>query len=154
MNRIAQILGGMVRGIWHGAGMPEPPAGWTFVDVTDRPAAKVGDTYDAVTDTFTTPTPVPPVKTLSKSDVIGVLTPAQWSEMQRYHPDAAGTSPAGTPYNDPSVYWAVSVFNAATKDFDLDDPRITSILGLLVQKGVIAPGDVAALQSALAEAAS
>jgi hypothetical protein len=55
MNRIAQILGGMVRGIWHGAGMPEPPAGWTFVDVTDRPAAKVGDTYDAVTDTFTTP---------------------------------------------------------------------------------------------------
>lgn len=61
MNRQLQIKNGVVYVEWQGSGaMPVPPdPSWTFLDVTDRPGAQVGMTYDAATDTFTPP-PAPP----------------------------------------------------------------------------------------------
>jgi len=61
MTRQLQIKDGRAQSEWQGSGRgPIPPdASWTFVDVTDRPDAQVGMTYDADTDTFTPP-PAPP----------------------------------------------------------------------------------------------
>jgi hypothetical protein len=62
MKRQLQIQHGVALGEWQGGGgMPIPPdASWTFVDVTNRPDAHVGYSYDAATDTFTPPPPPPP----------------------------------------------------------------------------------------------
>jgi len=57
MARQLQIKSGRVVAEWHGSGAtPLPPDdSWTFLDVSDRPDAQVGMTYDAGTDTFTPP---------------------------------------------------------------------------------------------------
>lgn len=61
MRRQLQIKDGKAQGEWQGSGgMPVPPdASWVFLDVTDRPDAQVGYSYDPVSDTFTPP-PAPP----------------------------------------------------------------------------------------------
>ena len=78
MRRQLQINNGIVQGEWQGSGaMPIPPdASWTFIDVTDRPDAQVGMTYDAATDTFS-PAPVPQKTRVTKSQVVSVLTPQE-----------------------------------------------------------------------------
>ena len=55
MKRQLQIKDGRAQSEWCGSGgMPVPPdASWTFVDVTDRPAAQVGMIHDARANTFT-----------------------------------------------------------------------------------------------------
>lgn len=57
MKRQLQIKNGIAQGEWQGGGgMPVPPdPSWTFLDVTNRPDAQVGMTYDPQTDTFSPP---------------------------------------------------------------------------------------------------
>ena len=57
--RILQIKQGVAVAEWSGGGRgPIPPdASWVFVNVTDRPSAQVGDTYDVALDAFTAPAP-------------------------------------------------------------------------------------------------
>lgn len=80
MKRQLQIRNGIAQGEWQGGGgMPVPPdASHTFLDVTDRPDAQVGMTYDAATDTFTPP-PAPPDygKTVSPRDFLRLFTGAE-----------------------------------------------------------------------------
>lgn len=61
MKRQMQIKNGFASSEWQGSnGVPKAPdASWLFLDVTDRPEAQVGMTYDVATDTFTAP-PAPP----------------------------------------------------------------------------------------------
>lgn len=58
MRRILQVKNGVAMSEWSGTGpLPVPTDGtWTFVDVTERPSAQVGDSYNGFTDTFTAPT--------------------------------------------------------------------------------------------------
>jgi len=103
--------------------MPVPPDdSWTFIDVTDRPEATVGMTYDAATDTFS-PAPVPQKTRVTKSQVVSVLTPQEWAN--------ANSS------TDADVVWGMAQFNLA--DYvDLADPRFNQIFAALVGKGIIA----------------
>lgn len=57
MRRQLQVKNGVAVSEWQGAGgMPVPPdASWVFIDVTDRPGAQLGYSYDALTDTFAAP---------------------------------------------------------------------------------------------------
>lgn len=77
MKRQLQInASGIAQSEWQGGGgMPVPPDNtWTFLDVTDRDA-KVGDTYDPATDTFSPP-PAPPDygKTISAREFLQLFT--------------------------------------------------------------------------------
>lgn len=58
MKRLLQVKNGIAVGEWSGGGgLPVPPDGsWVFVDVTNRPTAKLGMAYNANTDTFTSVT--------------------------------------------------------------------------------------------------
>ncbi|MDP1570330.1 MAG: hypothetical protein Q8L86_10025 [Vicinamibacterales bacterium] len=105
-----------------------------------------------VSDLPPVPAPEPNTK-LSHADVLALLTPSEWAEMNRFHPTASGTSPSGTPYSDAQVFWAVSVFNKAAH-VDLADPRAQAIFGLLTQKGILTPARATELQSAMAAAAA
>lgn len=77
MRRQLQIKNGIAQGEWQGGGgMPVPPDNsWTFLDVTDRPDAQVGMTYDADSDTFTPP-PAPPDygRTVSPREFLQLFT--------------------------------------------------------------------------------
>lgn len=54
MNRFAQIDGVLVTAVLEAATAPAVlPDGRSFVDITDRPSVRGGDTYDVGTDTFT-----------------------------------------------------------------------------------------------------
>lgn len=124
MKRQLQITSGIAQSEWQGSGgMPVPPSDeWTFLDVTDRPEAQVGMTYDAATDTFS-PAPVPQKTRVTKSQVVSVLTPQEWAN--------ANSS------TDADVVWGMAQFNLA--DYvDLADPRFNQIFSALIGKGIIA----------------
>ena len=140
MRRQLQIKDGRVCGGWEGSGgMPIPPDNtWTFVDVTDRPDAQVGMTYDAATDTFG-PAPVV-VKTLvTPSQVISVLTAAEWQ--------------IATTSTDADVVWAMAQFQLATR-IDLADPQFAQLMSGLVAKGIVTAARAADIQSDLMELAN
>ena len=123
MRRQLQITNSVAQNEWQGSGaMPVPPsADWTFLDVTERPDAQVGMLYDEATDTFSA-APVVPKTRVSKSQVISVLTPAEWA--------TANSS------SEPEVVWGMAQFQLA--DFvDLADPRFATIMGGLVSKGIV-----------------
>ena len=135
MRRQIQVQNQLVRAEWSGGGsMPIPPnATWTFVDVTDRPEAVVGMTYDAATDTFG-PAPVV-VKTLvTPSQVISVLTAAEWQ--------------IATTSTDPDVVWAMAQFQLA-QQIDLADPQFAALMAGLVSKGIVTAARAADIQSDL-----
>ncbi len=125
MKRQLQILNGIAVNEWQGSsGTPIPPDdSWTFVDVTNRPDAKCGDTYDADTDTFS-PAPVPAKTRVTKSQVVSVLTPQEWAN--------ANSS------TDADVVWGMAQF-ALADHVDLADPRFSQIFGALVAKGIVTP---------------
>lgn len=90
----------------------------------------------------------PPRKTrLSRADVIGLLTPAEWAEMNRYRPTAEA------PYDDAQVFWAVSVFREA-EYIDLADPRVAQIFGMLQAKNIVTPQRAQSLLASMAAAAA
>ena len=136
MTRILQIKDGLAQSDWRGSGgMPVPPdASWTFVDVTDHPDnPQVGMTYDAATDTFG-PAPVI-VKTLvTPSQVISVLTAAEWQ--------------IATTSVDPDVVWGMAQFQLATR-IDLVDPQFAALMTGLVAKGIVTADRAADIQSDL-----
>lgn len=148
MNRQLQIRNGQAETEWSGAnGFPIPPSDeWIFVDVTDRPDAQIGMLYDAATDTFSpAPIVIPPVAPrtiVSKAQVVSVLTPQEWAEMNKYHPTA------DAPYNDAEVFWAITQFNLADR-INLADPRITQIFTMLVGKNLLSEARAAEITAAL-----
>jgi hypothetical protein len=135
MRRQLQISGGIAHASWSGSGsMPVPPdVSWTFLDVTDRPDAECGMAYDAETDTFSRPSP--PVRTrVTKSQVISVLTPAEWAN--------------ATTSTDADVIWGMAQFTLA--DYvDLADARFGQIFGALVAKGIVTEARAAQIQTHL-----
>lgn len=141
------MLGSMDRCELDAEGRPVAPEGKVVIDSEARPEARSAAAYDAATDTFTE-RPAPAAM-ITKADVIAALTPAQWAEACRFHPTSEGTAPSGTPYNDPEVFWAVSVFTAATRPFPANDPRIGVVLEALVRGRVLSTDDALALRQRL-----
>ena len=123
MRRQLQITNGIAQSEWQGGGaLPVPPDdAWIFVDVTDRPDAQVGMLYDAASDTFS-PAPTPQKTRVTKSQVVSVLTPAEWAN--------ANSS------TDADVVWGMAQFQLA-EVIDLADPRFTKIFNALVAKGIV-----------------
>ena len=140
MSRQLQIKNGLASSEWNGGGsMPVPPnASWTFVDVTDRPDAQVGMTYDVVTDTFG-PAPVVVRTLVTPSQVISVLTAAEWQ--------------IATTSTDADVAWAMAQFQLVER-IDLTDPQFAALMSGLVSKGIVTAARAADIQSDLMELAN
>lgn len=127
------------------------PEGRSFIPFEGDGDAPIGATYDPETGEFT---PGPSHKTrVTHADVLALLTPTEWAEMNKFHPEAEGTAASGTPYNDAQVFWAVSVFNKAAY-IDLSDSRFASILTLLASKSILTPERSLQLQQQLAALAA
>jgi hypothetical protein len=149
MKRFAQIDAGIVAGImWADRAPAVVPDGRTFVDITDRGDIRTLDHYDVETDTFTRPTPRVN-RRLTHADVLSLLTPSEWAEMNKFQPQAIGLSASGTAYNDAQVFWGVGVFNKAAY-IDLDDARFGSIIALFTSKGILTAERAALLQQQMA----
>ena len=135
MSRQLQIRNGLASGEWSGGGsMPVPPdATWIFVDVTDRPEAQIGMTYDAVSDTFG-PAPVVVRTIVTPSQVISVLTAAEWQ--------------IATTSVDPDVVWAMAQFQLA-QQIDLADPQFAALMSGLVSKGIVTAARATEIQADL-----
>ena len=135
MNRQLQIKDGVAGAEWNGSGaMPVPPdASYVFVDVTDRPDAQVGMTYDAATDTFG-PAPVVVRTIVTPSQVISVLTAAEWQ--------------IATTSTDADVVWGMAQFQLA-QQIDLADPQFAALMSGLVAKGIVTAARAAQIQAAL-----
>ncbi len=140
MKRQLQIRNGVAQSEWQGSGgMPVPPDGtYTFLDVTDRPDALVGMLYDAATDTFS-PAPVPRKTRVTKSQVISVLTPAEWQ--------------IATTSTDADVEWGMAQFQLADH-VDLADPQFATLMTGLVSKGIVTAARATEIQAALAALAA
>lgn len=120
MVRILQIQDGLAVGEWNGSGaLPvEPDASWIFIDVTNRPDAKLGMLYDVSTDTFTE-APIPGRRILTRHEFLSRFT------MQE---EIALEMTANTPDNTGA---GIRVFQRrlmAAQEIDLDHPSVT--LGL------------------------
>ena len=135
MSRQLQIKNGLASSEWSGSGgMPVPPdSSWTFVDVTDRPEAVAGMTYDAATDTFG-PAPVVVRTLVTPSQVISVLTAAEWQ--------------IATTSVDADVVWGMAQFQLA-QQIDLADPQFAALMSGLVSKGIVTAARAAEIQAAL-----
>ena len=135
MKRQLQIKNGLASSEWNGSGgMPVPPdASYIFLDVTDRPDAQVGMTYDAATDTFG-PAPVIVRTIVTPSQVISVLTAAEWQ--------------IATTSVDPDVVWAMAQFQLA-QQIDLADPQFAALMSGLVSKGIVTAARATEIQADL-----
>tara|TARA_R110000822_G_scaffold15707_1_gene53882 strand:- start:261 stop:686 length:426 start_codon:yes stop_codon:yes gene_type:complete len=140
MTRILQIKDSVAQNEWSGnGGMPIPPDNtWVFVDVTDRPEAQIGMTYDAATDTFG-PAPVVVKTIVTPSQVISVLTAAEWQ--------------IATTSTDADVVWGMAQFQLAQR-VDLVDPQFAQLMSGLVAKGIVTAARAAEIQSDLMELAN
>ena len=140
MKRQLQIKNGIAQSEWNGSGgMPVPPDdSWTFVDVSDRPEAVVGMTYDITTDTFG-PAPVIVRTLVTPSQVISVLTAAEWQ--------------IATSSTDADVVWGMAQFQLAER-IDLADPQFAALMAGLVAKGIVTADRAAQIQAALAALAN
>ena len=135
MRRQLQIKDGRVCGGWQGSGgMPVPPDdSWTFLDVTDRPEAQDGMTYNAAKDTFSAP-PVVMQTRVTKSQVVSVLTPVEWQ--------TAMTS------TDATAMWGMAQFQLA-ESVDLADPKFAELMTGLVGGGIVTATRAKEIQAAL-----
>ena len=135
MRQLQINASGIAQNEWNGGGaMPVPPDdSWTFVDVTDRPEAVVGMTYDIATDTFG-PAPVIVKTIVSKSQVIGVLTPTEWQ--------------IATTSTDADVVWGMAQFQLAAH-VNLADPQFAQLMTGLVSKGLVTAERAAEIQADL-----
>ena len=140
MKRQLQIKNGIAGAEWNGSGgMPVPPDDtWVFVDVTERPEAQVGMTYDAATDTFG-PAPVVVKTIVTPSQVISVLTAAEWQ--------------IATSSTDADVVWGMAQFQLAQR-IDLADPQFATLMAGLVSKGIVTADRAAQIQADLMELAN
>ena len=140
MRQLQVNASGIAQGEWNGSGgMPVPPDDtWTFVDVTDRPEAVTGMTYDAATDTFG-PAPAIVKTIVTPSQVISVLTAAEWQ--------------IATTSTDADVVWGMAQFQLA-QQIDLADPQFAALMSGLVAKGIVTADRAADIQSNLMELAN
>ena len=140
MSRQLQVKSGVAGAEWNGSGaMPVPPdASYIFVDVTDRPDAQVGMTYDIATDTFG-PAPVVVRTIVTPSEVISVLTAAEWQ--------------IATTSVDADVAWAMAQFQLA-QQIDIASPVFSQLMSGLVSKGIVTADRAAEIQSDLMELAA
>ena len=140
MTRILQTQDGIAKNEWSGnGGSPVPPDDtWIFVDVTDRPDAQVGMTYDAATDTFG-PAPVVVKTIVTPAQVVSVLTAAEWQ--------------IATTSTDVDVVWGMAQFQLA-QQIDLADPQFATLMTGLVSKGIVTAARAADIQSDLMELAN
>ena len=140
MNRQLQIKDNYVYCEWKGEGaMPiSPDASWTFIDATNRSDGATGDVYDASTDTFG-PAPVIVKTIVTPSQVISVLTAAEWQ--------------IATTSTDADVVWGMAQFQLA-QQIDLADPQFTALMTGLVAKGIVTADRAADIQSDLMELAN
>ena len=140
MKRQLQVKNGFVQAEWQGNGsMPVPPdASYTFLDVTERPEAQVGMTYDIATDTFG-PAPVVVKTIVTPSQVISVLTALEWQ--------------IATTSTDADVVWAMAQFQLATQ-IDIASPVFAQLMSGLVSKGIVTAARAAEIQSDLMELAN
>jgi len=140
MKRQLQIQNGIACGEWSGGGsVPIPPdATWTFFDVTDRPDAKAGMHYDALTDTFS-PAPVIVKTIVTPAQVVSVLTATEWQ--------------IATTSTDADVVWGMAQFQLATR-INLADPQFAQLMSGLVSKGIVTAARAADIQSDLMELAN
>ena len=138
--RQLQIKGNVAQSEWSGSGgMPVPPDDtWTFVDVSDRPEAVVGMTYDIATDTFG-PAPVVVRTIVTPAQVVSVLTAAEWQ--------------IATTSTDADVVWGMAQFQLATR-IDIADPQFAALMSGLVSKGIVTAARAAEIQSDLMELAN
>lgn len=138
--RQLQIKDSIAFSEWSGGGsMPVPPDDtWTFVDVTDRPDAQIGMTYDIVTDTFG-PAPVVVKTIVTPAQVVSVLTAAEWQ--------------IATTSVDADVVWGMAQFQLAQR-VDLADPQFAQLMTGLVAKGIVTADRAAEIQSDLMELAN
>lgn len=135
MSKQAQIQNGVVVSVWSSdaSGFPIPPdASWTFVDVTNRDVDS-GMTYDIATDTFS-PAPVVVKTIVTPSQVISVLTAAEWQ--------------IATTSTDADVVWAMAQFQLATQ-INLADPAFAQLMTGLVAKGIVTAARASQIQAAL-----
>lgn len=143
MKRQLQILNGAACGEWRGSGaMPVAPSPeWNFVDVTDRPDAVVGSTYDVETDTFTPPPPPPArPKQLSRFEFMGLLTPQERIALKARRA------------TDPILDDAFDLLDMANH-VEPSHPMIAQMLGYVQQIGVMSADRRAAFVAAMAAAA-
>lgn len=130
--RQLQIRDGIALNEWRGSGrMPAPPdLSWTFLDVTNRPDAQVGMTYDAETDTFAPP-PAPPDygKAVGPRDFLRLFTSAERKAARNMADRRHATYDA-----DVEDFMALA---AVPEPIRLNHPATVQGLGLLVVKGVI-----------------
>lgn len=161
MKTFLQITNGLVEATLETSTDAAPdkktwPAGRIFVEVPEEhrsnPNALLRGAYDTETGAIT-PFVAPNPTKLSHADVLALLTPDEWSEMNKFHPNANGQSVSGTPYNDAQVFWAVSVFNKA-EYIDVADPRLGQILGMLAAKRILTPQRSAQLQQQMVDVAT
>ena len=138
--RQLQVQNNIAQNEWSGSGgMPVPPdSTWTFVDVTDRPEAQIGMTYDAATDTFG-PAPVVVKTIVTPAQVVSVLTAAEWQ--------------IATTSTDVDVVWGMAQFQLA-QQIDLADPQFAQLMSGLVAKGIVTAARAAEIQSDLMELAN
>lgn len=140
MTRILQTQDGIAKNEWSGnGGSPVPPDDtWIFVDVTDRPDAQVGMTYDKASDTFG-PAPVVVKTIVTPAQVVSVLTAAEWQ--------------IATTSTDVDVVWGMAQFQLA-QQIDLADPQFATLMTGLVSKGIVTAARAADIQSDLMELAN
>ena len=140
MRRQLQIQDGRAASEWQGTGgMPVPPDdSWTFLDVTDRPEAQVGMTYDKATDTFAA-APVVMQTRVTKSQVVSVLTPVEWQ--------TAMTS------TDATAMWGMAQFQLADS-VDLADPKFSELMTGLIAGGIVKPDRAVDIQADLMKLAN
>ena len=140
MKRQLQVnASGIAQCEWSGGSMPVPPdATWTFVDVSDRPEAQIGMTYDATTDSFG-PAPVIVKTIVTPAQVVSVLTATEWQ--------------IATTSTDVDVVWGMAQFQLAQR-VDLADPQFAALMSGLVSKGIVTAARATEIQSDLMELAN
>lgn len=134
MKRQLQIKNGIAQSEWQGGGgMPVPPDNtWTFLDVTDRPEAQVGHSYDPETDTFTPPAAPPDYgKAVGPRDFLRLFTGAERKAARNMADRKHATYDA-----DVEDFMALA---SVPEPIRLKHPDTLQGLSLLVVKGVLAP---------------
>lgn len=128
MKRQLQIKDDRAVGEWRGTGaFPVPPDdSWVFIDVTTRPGALVGFSYDPATDTFAAPAAPPNYgRAVSVRDFLQLFTAAERKAIRV----AAGTD------DDVADWYALAT--AGSERIRLRHPTTIAGLQFLVAKGLL-----------------
>jgi len=126
MKRQLQIKNGIAHSEWRGAGaVPVPPDdSWTFLDVTNRPEAQVGHTYNPATDTCAAPPPPP--RTLTFYELLEAMTQVERLALRTL---VGSNATAADTYE--MLKWQ------GERPIAVDNPKLLTRLQQLVNAGVL-----------------